>query len=322
MTSAQLRAFVGIVRTGSVKQAAAELGLTEQAVSMHVAQLRKSLGDQLFRRTHSGLAFTPGGLRLAARAVEILGLQDQTISEVEAAAGGQRTIRLATSSLFAEHAVGGLIDLFTRRAKDLEVELTVQPPDQFASLLASRAVDVAIGATPLEAETASAAPTLSCKEFLTYDVEVMASPSHPFTTRRVSPEELAHATWNLGPSAAGESGVVPEMLADLGVPEDCQRIFQSDAAAWEETQRGTGLTLALTFAVHSDLRAERLARVAGPGVHRRATWSAMTLAHDPTRTAGELMRFVTTPKAIQAMLRGAGVPLKSFRPAVYVTLWN
>lgn len=322
MTSAQLRAFVAIVRTGSVKQAAAELGLTEQAVSMHVAQLRKSLGDQLFRRTHSGLAFTPGGLRLAARAVEILGLQDQTVSEVEAAAGGQRTIRLAASSLFAEHAAGGLIDLFTRRAKDLGVELTVQPPDQFATLLASRAVDIAIGPAPLESETTAAVPALSSREFLTYDIEVMAAPSHRFAERRASPEELAHATWNLGPSATGERGAIPEMLADLGIAEESQRIFQSDAAAWEETQRGTGLTLALTFAVYSDLAAGRLTRVSGAGVHRRATWSATTLAHDATRTAGELMRFVTTPRAIQAMLRGSGVPVKNFRPAVYVTLWN
>ncbi|MEE4021679.1 LysR family transcriptional regulator [Gordonia sp. PKS22-38] len=322
MTSAQLRAFVAVVRTGSVKEAAAELGLTEQAVSMHVAQLRKSLGDQLFRRTHSGLAFTPGGLRLAARAVEILGLQDQTISEVEAAAGGRRTIRLAASSLFAEHAAGGLIDLFTKRAKDLEVELTVQPPDRFASLLAARAVDVAIGPAPLESEMAPPGPALAVKEFLSYDVEVMAAPSHPLADRRVSPEELARTPWNLGPSAAGSRGAIPEMLSRLGVAEDCQRIFQSDAAAWEETQRGTGLTLALTFAVNSDLRTERLTRVTGTGVHRRETWSSMTLAHDPTSTAGELMRFVATPKAMQAMLRGSGVPVKNFRPAVYVTLWN
>ncbi|GAB92892.1 LysR family transcriptional regulator [Gordonia rhizosphera] len=322
MTPAQLRAFVAIVRAGSVKQAAAELGLTEQAVSMHVAALRKSLGDQLFSRTRSGLAFTPGGLRLAARAVEILGLQDQTVSEVGAAAGGRRTIRLASSSLFAEHAASGLIDLFTKRAKDLEVELSVHSPDQFATLLASRAVDVAIGPTPLDAEVTENGHTLTTKEFLTYDIEVMAAPTHPFTQRRASPEELAHATWNLGPSAAAGHDAIPEMLVRLGIPDDCQRIFQSDAAAWEETQRGTGLTLAPTFAVRADLHTGRLARVSGTDVNRRNTWSAMTLAHDPTRTASELMRFVGSPKAMQAMLRGSGVPVKNFRPAVYVTLWH
>ena len=84
MTPTQLRAFAAVVRLGSVKAAAAELFVTEAAVSLHVGQLRKELGDQLFRRTSAGLAFTPGGLRLASRAVELLGLQDRTVLEVRA----------------------------------------------------------------------------------------------------------------------------------------------------------------------------------------------------------------------------------------------
>jgi hypothetical protein len=36
----------------------------------------------------------------------------------------------------------------------------------------------------------------------------------------------------------------------------------------------------------------------------------------------ELVRFVTTPRATQAMLRGSGVNVGHFRPSVYVTLWS
>ena len=75
MTPTQLRAFSTVVRLGSVKEAAAELGVSEAAVSLHCGQLRKEFSDQLFTRTGSGLAFTPGGLRLASRAMEMLGLQ-------------------------------------------------------------------------------------------------------------------------------------------------------------------------------------------------------------------------------------------------------
>lgn len=71
MTPAQLRAYSAVVRLGSVRAAAAELGLSDAGVSMHVAALRKELDDPLFTRTGAGLAFTPGGLRLASRAVEI-----------------------------------------------------------------------------------------------------------------------------------------------------------------------------------------------------------------------------------------------------------
>ena len=46
MTPTQLKAFSAVVRHGSVKDAAAELGVTEAAVSLHVGQLRKELDDQ------------------------------------------------------------------------------------------------------------------------------------------------------------------------------------------------------------------------------------------------------------------------------------
>lgn len=59
---------------------------------MHVAALRKELDDPLFTRTGAGLAFTPGGLRLASRAVEILGLQQQTAIEVTEAGAPVRPL--------------------------------------------------------------------------------------------------------------------------------------------------------------------------------------------------------------------------------------
>ena len=112
---------------------------------MHVAQLRKELDDPLFARTGAGLAFTPGGLRLASRAVEILGLQQQTAIEVTEAAHGRRLLRIAASSAFAEHAAPGLIELFSSRANDLSVELSVHPTSRFRELITSRAVDIALG---------------------------------------------------------------------------------------------------------------------------------------------------------------------------------
>ncbi len=44
--------------------------------------------------------------------------------------------------------------------------------------------------------------------------------------------------------------------------------------------------------------------------------------HSQTQAASELLRFISTPRAIQAMVRGAGVDLGRFKPAVHVTLWS
>ena len=111
MTPTQLRAFAAVVRLGR-SRAPPRSRVSEAAVSLHVGRLRKELGDRLFVPTAAGLAFTPGGLRLASRAAELLGLQDRTVLEVSQAGAGRRLLRVAASSMFAEHAAPGLLDLF------------------------------------------------------------------------------------------------------------------------------------------------------------------------------------------------------------------
>jgi DNA-binding transcriptional LysR family regulator len=318
VTPTQLRAFAAVVRLGSVKQAAADLDVTEAAVSLHVGQLRKELGDKLFVRTSSGLAFTPGGLRLASRAAEMLSLQDRTIIEVRQAGGGRRLLRVATSPLFAEHAAPGLIELFAERANDLDVELSNHDPRLFESLLRTRTVDAAIGPRPTRLD-----PTITCTHFLNFQVVAVAAPDHPLTRLPPGVGVLREQTWLLGPAAAYDAGVIPDMLRRIGVPEDHQRIFQSQVAAVEEAKRGRGVALAVSFAVSQDLAHGDLKRVSAPALQGQGAWSILTLtAHQAPPVAAELTRFVTTPRATQAMLRGSGVTVGRFKPSIHVTLWS
>jgi DNA-binding transcriptional LysR family regulator len=319
VTPTQLRAFAAVVRLGSVKKAAVDLAVSESAISLHVGQLRKELGDRLFLRTSSGIAFTPGGLRLASRAAEMLGLQDRTILEVSQAGGGRRLLRVAAASLFAEHAAPGLLDLFASRADDLDVELSVHSPRQFPTLLLTRAVDVAIGPRPdnVDAGIASA-------PFLNYELFLVAGPDDPIArVAHAGTTELRAQTWLLGPAAAADVGLVPDILRRVGVPEENQRIFQSDAAALEEVKRNKGIALAMAFVVSQDLARGHLRRVSGPALPTKGVWNVLMLAdRSATPVAAELARFVSTPRAMQAMLRGSGVSAGRFRPSIHVTLWS
>lgn len=319
MTPAQLRAYSAVVRLGSVRAAAAELGMSDAGVSMHVTALRKELDDPLFTRTGSGLAFTPGGLRLASRAVEILGLQQQTAIEVTEAAHGRRLLRIAASSTFAEHAAPGLIELFSSRADDLSVELSVHPTSQFRDLIRSRAVDIAIG--PASESTVGA--DLFVRPFLKYQIITVVAPESPLAVGVPTPGLLRQQQWMLGPSAGSAGGEIANMLVGLAIPESQQRIFQSDAAALEEVLRVGGAALTVGFAVAKDLAAGRLTHVTGPGLDKAGEWCAMTLAPSARQPAvSELVRFITTPRCIQAMIRGSGVGVTRFRPKVHVTLWS
>jgi LysR family transcriptional regulator, low CO2-responsive transcriptional regulator len=318
MTPTQLRAYSAVVRHGSVKNAAAELRVSESAVSLHIGQLRRELGDQLFNRTAAGLAFTPGGLRLASRAAELLGLQDRTIQEVSQAGRGHRLLRVAASSLFAEHAAPGLLALFGTRAADLDVELSVRHPAQFGRLLLTRAADVVIGPDPGGLDGA-----IVSSPVMNYQIVLVTGPDHAMAKLPATAARLREQTWLLGPSAASGLGALPALLRRLGVPEDRQQIFQSHAAAIEEAKRSTGVAPVLSFAVAPDLARGHLVRVSGAQVHIDGVWHAMRLAEAGVPgPAAELSRFAAGPRAIQAMVKGTGVTVGRFRPAIHVTLWS
>ena len=294
---------------------------------MHIAALRKELDDALFTRTGAGLAFTPGGLRLASRAVEILGLQQQTAIEVTEAAHGRRLLRIAASTAFAEHAAPGLIELFSSRADDLSVELSVHPTSRFRDLICSRAVDIAIGpaseASVSSASSAGPEASIFVRPFLKYQIITVVAPNSPLVVGIPTPALLRQQQWMLGPSAGSVDGEIAMMLRSLAIPESQQRIFQSDAAALEEVQRVGGATLTIGFAVAKDLAAGRLTHVSGPGLDRSGEWCAATLAPSARQPAvSELIRFITTPRCTQAMIRGSGVGVTRFRPKVHVTLWS
>ena len=136
----------------------------------------------------------------------------------------------------------------------------------------TRTVDATIGPRPARSDS-SIASTL----FLNYEVIAVAAPDHRFVQTEPSVQMLRDETWLLGPSAAEESGVIPSVIRRLGVPEERQQIFQSHAAALEETKRGRGLSLTLSFTVAQDLAAKTLVRLAGRLLQAQGAWNISTL---------------------------------------------
>ncbi len=318
MTPTQLKTFAAIVRLGTAKAAAQELGVSEAAISSHTAALRKELNDPLYQRASSGLAFTPGGLRLATRAAELLGLQEQTRQEVLAAGAGQRVLRLATTSLFAEYAAPGLLEMFKTRADDLEVEMSVHASGQFDDLLASRQADVTIAPG-----TRPPGDMFRNREFLKYQLILVAGANNPVAQGPCEPAALRSETWFLGPSAVEQKGATARLLQRFAVPERNQRIFQSHGAAISEVQSGGGVAILPDFRAAAHISKGGLQRVSTAGAAAPGVWSATSLhPSQAPAVAAELMRFVATPRAIQAMLSGSGANIGHFQPRVHVTLWN
>lgn len=313
MTFTQLRAFAMVAELGSLKAAAAALGVSEPAVSTAISALRADLGDPLFRRSGGGIALTPGGRALAVRARELVRLAERTRREVATATSAGRLRALATTAC-AEHVAATVVAAFTRRVPRFAVDLTVGTPDCPASALADDDTDIVLGLRP----PPGAGRSVDAVPFLRYRRVVVAVPGHPLAggaSLRIG---------QLGTVLAGPSGLEVGSEAErwaAGGPvavEPCE----SEAAALAAVRRGKGVLLALEHAVRDELADGTLVRLPVEGTPVTGMWWA-TVPGDGRAVAAAraLQRFLTTPDATSALLARPDRPQRS-RPTVRVELWS
>lgn len=320
MTLAQLQSFVLAARLGSVKAAAAELGVTEAAVSVAVAALRKELGDELFVREGRGIALTAGGRRLAALAAEILELAEQARRSVQDTPGQPRRVQIAATHVVAEH-IGPMVDAFTARDASLEVSIEAARGAELGGLLEHRRADIAFGPAP----TGDTAATIAAVPFLRARMIVVAAPGHPLAAgHEVSPAEAAEARWLLGPSEWDPTTGSGLLFERLGIePEDTVG-YTSSAGAIAAAVAGDGLVVTLAHAVIDQVRRRALVRVDLPGIPLIEVWHASTLGFGRALPAALAMqRFATSPAATQAISTGrAGAVSSHVQARPHVTLWS
>lgn len=317
MTFSQLRTFALVAELGSLRAAAAALGVSEPAVSAAVAALRTDLGDPLFRKTGSGIALTPGGRALATRARELVRLAERTRREVAHATSTGRLRVLATAAC-AEHVAGTVVDAFTRRVPRAAVDLTVGSTDCAAVALAEDDADIVLGVRPAP----SPGHPLESVPFLRYQRVLVAAPGHPLAGRaRLPVTALAGQRWLAGPAGL-EPGSEEERWADgTGLLPEIQRC-ESEAEALAAVRDGDGVLLALEHTVRGDVTRGTLVRLPVEGTPVVGLWWASVPGGGRATSAARAMqRFLTTPDATSALLARPDRPTRA-RPTVRVELWS
>src|ERR1700716_3591841 len=77
---ALVRAFLGVVETGSVTLAARQLNLTQGAISQQIRRLEELSAGRLFVRGGRRVALTPEGQRLVSAVRQILAANDKLLA--------------------------------------------------------------------------------------------------------------------------------------------------------------------------------------------------------------------------------------------------
>lgn len=123
VTLRQLQYFVAVVDEGSVTAAARKSRISQAAASMAVSQLERSVGVDLLIRTRSkGVAPTPAGEELAARARHILGMvRELEGSAVVGWAEMRGELRVGCSPTLAPRIIPELVEHFARNHAAVDV---------------------------------------------------------------------------------------------------------------------------------------------------------------------------------------------------------
>jgi LysR family transcriptional regulator, glycine cleavage system transcriptional activator len=96
-----VRAFDAAARNLSFTRAAAELGITQAAVSWQIKALEQRLGVQLFDRGRAGLALTVKGKELAPGVTDALARLAAAFEAIAPAARHSETLRVSVAPTFA-----------------------------------------------------------------------------------------------------------------------------------------------------------------------------------------------------------------------------
>ena len=342
MTLNQLRSFLAVADSGSVRAAAEELVVTQAAVSASITALQKSLGVALVTPDGRGLRLTDAGASYARYARRILGLLDEAARAAAAAADPERgELRIAAVTTAAEQIVPAILGGFRRRHPQTGVRLEAGNRDRVRSLLDRHQVDLVLGGRPEPAWdvvvhavrphelVVVAAPELAAAARLgiaevrrhgrgggcgaTAEAEGAGATAEAEAVGLLP--WLASQTWLLREPGSGTRASTDTLLADLDI-SPLTLMVGSNVAIRESAQVGLGVTLLSRDAVAAELADGKLAEIPVPGTPLHRDWYLVAHPGYLPPSAARLVTPLARPRpttdssvsAVRGRRRGHGVP--------------
>jgi DNA-binding transcriptional LysR family regulator len=187
-----VRTYLAVVDTGQFQHAAADLSVTQQAVSKRIAALEKDLGVRLFTRTARGARLTIDGQAFLPHARDLLRAEERAAASVRP---GRRALRVDV--IGRRLAPAGLLRDFHRAHPETELDVvTLFDADTAIAAVRSGTIDASFRAVTL--------PVLpdGIEAVRVHDepVQLLTGPAHGLAAARtVTPAELAgHRIWMPG----------------------------------------------------------------------------------------------------------------------------
>ncbi|MDO4488557.1 MAG: LysR family transcriptional regulator [Eubacteriales bacterium] len=146
--------FVIAARELNLTKAAAELHISQQALSNHIIKLEQELDCQLFDRRH-GLQLTYSGKQLKRSAEQILDIQRQTINAIDDINRNMRgELRIGIGHSRGQAILPLIIPEFSRTHTMVELSIVEGSTEELEQYLERGEIDIIMGYAPFLLDTA------------------------------------------------------------------------------------------------------------------------------------------------------------------------
>jgi len=265
LTLRQLRIFEAAARHLHFGRAAAEVHLSQPAVSLQLKQLEERIGLPLFEQIGRRMHLTRAGdelLRHARAVLDQLREAEEAIAGLKGTGGGE--LRLAVTST-AKYFAPRLLSEFRRTHPEVKVRLGVSNREAVVRELTDNTIDLAVmGRAPVGLDCEASA-------FAKHPLAIIAAPEHPLARRRrLGLKQLAGEAFLIRERGSGTRAAMERMFAAQGFHPEETIEMSSNETIKQAVMAGMGVSFLSLHTVGLEFEAGRLAvlRVAGTPVMR------------------------------------------------------
>ncbi len=209
----RLKVFHAAAKRLSFTKAAAELYITQPAVTKHIHELEHQLKTKLFERNGIKIKLTPAG-ELLLRYTEDLSALYRNL-EFEINTLSQRhsgKLNIGASTTVAQYVLPPVLAAFHNKFKDIKIFLSINNTGQIEQALQNKEIDLGI----IEGRTKNA--SFKYTEFIKDELVLVATAGHPLTKKEsIKPEELLKIPLLLREPGSGTLEVIAHALKPLGI---------------------------------------------------------------------------------------------------------
>jgi DNA-binding transcriptional LysR family regulator len=254
---ARLRAFSSFVRRGSFSGAAAELRISQPAVSKHIADMERDLGVTLIDRRSRGL--TAAGQFLAdhvLRAEAILARARQGI--VALREPGKAILAIRASGTPGTYLLPEVVADFQKAHPATRVDFAIGTSAEVMQAIRSHQAEIGVVGGFV------AAPEIEAEPLTEDELVIVGAPGVP--RRKFSRDDLESMLWISREEGSATRVIADSALADLGIVPRRRLALPSWESIKLAVARGHGIAALNRYAVAGELEAGTLAII------RFASW--------------------------------------------------